>query len=249
MIYVTLKNICEELNNKIKHPHIEIIDHANGKHIGIRLKNYSFPISINEAEFNYIYNFIVNNNLKSGFELSTGTGISSIAIGLAMLKTNGHLITLDSYYENLTGISENIPVENYSKENIEEIIQKSECYKFAFQAISVLNLENIVQLEVGWSPTDVKILNEKRNVPLDFIFLDCPKNDDEFKRDIKAVLPFINKNKFAIFVHDSHCYTTDSFNLIKEIFNLEMIQKYEYFENTEYYCKKHFPLAIITNIN
>lgn len=248
MNYTTFTNLCKELNSKIEHPPIGIVQHANGNHTGIHIKTREFPISINESEFNYMYNFIIKHNLKNAFELSTGTGISTIAIGSAMLKTGGYLITLDSYYEDLYKISSNIPIGNYTIANIEEIKEKSDCYKFISQAVNILSLKNTVQIEIGWSPNDVKKLNEKRDF-LDFVFLDCPKNDNEFERDIKSIYPFINKDKFMICVHDSHCYTIKSFELIKSLFNLEMIKKYEYFENTEYYSKKYFPLAIITNIS
>jgi predicted O-methyltransferase YrrM len=246
MKYITFDSLCQSMNkDKIQ---IKIIHHANKKHIGIHVSTRVFPISINESEFNFMLNFVVNNNLKNGFELSTGTGISTIALGTALKETNGHLITIDSYYEELHGISSNIPVGNYLSKDIEKIKETSLCYKFATSAIATMGLSDHVGFEIGWSPVDSVAAIQKRNTPMDLVFLDCPKNDAEFERDIRSIRPFMDMNKFAIFVHDTDSYTQKSFDLVKELFNTEMIQIYEYFKNTPHYAKQHFPIAIISNI-
>lgn len=247
MRYTTFSELCESLNEATDLK-VMIVHHAGGHHVGIRLTQHHFPISINEAEFNFIFNFIVDHKLTSGFELSTGTGISAIAIGSALKENSGHLITMDSYYEDLTGISSNIPVSTYSPEDIAEVKAKSDCYKFASQTISYLELEATVQIEVGWSPTDSVKFIEKRGTPLDVVFLDCPKDDSEFERDLRSLIPHLNKEKFVIFVHDTHSYTQKSFDLVKELLGIEMVQIYEYFKDTQYYSKRYFPLAVITNI-
>jgi len=247
MKYTSFDSLCESLNEVLDQK-IQKVYHAGGHHIGIQLTTRYFPISVNESEFNFMFNFIIEHGLKSGFELSTGTGISTIALGSALKETGGHLITLDSYYEELTGVSSNIPVGNYTPEDVEKIKTTSNCYQFATNAIIALDLESTVQIEIGWSPSDSVALLQKRGTPLDVVFLDCPKDDDEFERDIRSLVPLMNKEKYVIFVHDTHSYTQRSFDLVKELFGVEMVQKREYFENTGYYSKQYFPIAVITNI-
>jgi len=246
MNYTSFNTLCEMING-VSFYKIEQIAHANGKHVGIHLKNKLFPVSVNESEFNFIHNFIKDNNFKNGFELSTGTGISTIGIGTACVDIGGHLITMDSYYEDITGISQHIPVGNYNEDDIIQIKEKSICFKFISKIINNSNLKNTVQIEVGWSPTDSVKKIKERNKPLDFVFLDCPKNDDEFVRDIAPLIPLLN-HKYAIFVHDTHTFTKKSFDFALEKFGTPMNLIYEYFENTPYYSKRHFPLGLITNI-
>ena len=234
--------------NKSSPIKIEKTYHADGRHIGIKLKAKSAPISINESEFNYMNSIIVNHNLQNGFELSTGIGISTLGIATAFEKTGGHLITIDSYYEELTQIPTNIPVGNYTKIDIETIKLVSLSYQFVDFIITNLKLKPIVDMLIGWSPTDSIKAIEKRGIPLDFVFLDCPKNDEEFERDITSLKPFIGE-KYVIFVHDTQCYTKKSFDLANKLFNKNMIQIYEYFLKTEYHSNRYFPLAIITNID
>lgn len=247
MKYTSFDALCESLNEVLDQK-IQKVYHAGGHHIGIHLVSSYFPISVNESEFNFMFNFIIEHNLKSGFELSTGTGISTLALGSALKETGGHLITLDSYYEELTGVSSNIPVGAYTPEDVEKIKETSKCYKFVTEAVAALDLNPQVQVEIGWSPTDSVALIQKRGTPLDVVFLDCPKDDDEFERDIRSLQPLMNKDKYVIFVHDTHSYNQRSFDLVKELFGVEMIQKREYFEGTGYYSKQYFPLAVITNI-
>ncbi len=247
MKYTSFITLCKMINDALGNK-IEIVYHAGGHHTGIKMISRKFPISINESEFNHIFNFIVDNGLKNGFELSTGTGISTIAIGSALKETRGHLITLDSYYEELTGISENIPVGSYTPEQIAKVKERSDCYKFVNDIVQLLELDSVVQVEIGWSPGDSTASIQKRGTLLDFVFLDCPKDDEEFERDIRSLKPYINMDKFAIFVHDTHTYNQKSFDLIKEIFGTEMVQIHEYFKDTEHYTKQYYPLAIITNI-
>jgi len=246
MKYTTFEDLRNDLNKALGQ-RVAIVYHAGGHHVGMTVTR-NFPISVNEAEFNYMHNFVVDHGLKSGFELSTGTGISTIALGTALRETGGHLITMDSYYEELTGVSQKIPVGSYTPENVAEVQSKSNCYKFVTQMIPHMGLESTVQVEIGWSPTDSVISINKRGTPLDVVFFDCPKNDVEFERDFRSILPYLNKEKFVIFVHDTHTYTEKSFDLVKQLLGIEMVRKHEYFQDTEHYSKRYFPLAVITNI-
>ena len=53
----------------------------------LRLKSKRIPESIVQKEADYLYNIIVENNLKRGYEACTGVGISALAAGLAMKQT------------------------------------------------------------------------------------------------------------------------------------------------------------------
>lgn len=241
MSYVKFDELIEYVNG-ISEQKISLITHAI-YHTGIRNVGKMFPISVNESEFNFMHDTIVKYNLRNGFELSTGTGISTIGLGRAFATTSGSLISMDSYYEEATQLLATTTHETYTDEEKDKIKSESKCYKFVNDIVTKESLP--VKLAVGWSPEDViKALTDKS---IDFVFLDCPKSDDEFQRDINAIHPFINKEKFFIFIHDSHTFTPKSFELVKSLFNLEIKLIHSYYENTIYAKNWHYPLGMITN--
>ena len=69
------------------------------------------PFSINNFEFNFMRDVIIKNNLKNGYELATGLGISTLALSLGLKETDGHLISCDSYQE----VNENVVTLNGNK--------------------------------------------------------------------------------------------------------------------------------------
>ncbi len=69
-------------------------------HKGLSL-NGKLPFSISEYEFNYMKNFIIEHDLKNGFELATGIAISTLSLGAASQIIGGKLCSLDSYEEEL----------------------------------------------------------------------------------------------------------------------------------------------------
>lgn len=104
-----------------------------------------------------------------------------------------------------------------------------------------------VNLVIGNSPIDsIKIFTEN-NLKFDFVFFDCPKCDDDFERDILSIKNNLS-DKFVIFVHDTHTFTEKSFTLIDNLFNIRMVLINEYYENTQFYSKRKYPMALITNI-
>ena len=243
--YTYFQDLILDINKKV-FPNVRVVNHAGGKHVGIAFVDQNFPISINEAEYNFMQDLIIRHNLKNGFELSTGVGISTLGIGLGLQKTNGHLTTLDSYYEDLNQVSQNIPVMAYTPETIELIKNKSISYNFVKKLLSAYSLNDNVSQLIGWSPID-SIEIAKKSTPFDFIFLDCPKDDKEFERDIVSLRPFI-ADKYVICVHDTHCYTRKSYDLVKSLFKKNMNQIHAYFKDTPHYSIRHFPLGIITNL-
>ena len=90
--YITFDEIID-----IKDGDIQYIKDNNGKIL--RMINCEEPGTITEYEANWIIQYIIDNNLKFGFEVGSGFGFSSIAFGLGFKETRGKLITMDSYIE------------------------------------------------------------------------------------------------------------------------------------------------------
>jgi predicted O-methyltransferase YrrM len=247
--YQNFEEIVKQLND-ICQDKLEIINHAEGNHIGIKLVDKGLPISINEAEYNFMQESIEKHNLQFGFELSTGIGISTLALAKGFKRTRGHLISLDSYYEELNSsiISSEEPIFEYNEKDIENIKLKGKAFNNTKKILNHYGLSDYVDLEVGWSPIDSIKLIKNKNKKLDFIFLDCPKSDKEFQRDIVSLRPFIS-DKYLICIHDTHTFTERSNDLVKDLFNTEIVKIYEYFQNTEFYSKRYYPLGVITNLN
>lgn len=246
MIYQTFENLIEEIN-KISEHKIMLQPNGAGRHLGIRLVSNHFPISINESEFNFMRDCIIKYNLKTGVELSTGVGISTLSLLEGFSRTVGHLITLDSYYEEIYSISSNIPILNYTNENINDVKNFSNAYKLINDIINYKKYNNFVNVEIGWSPHDLIRLIKHRDKKVDFIFLDCPKSDEEFNRDLTALIPFLD-TKYMIFVHDTHTFTEKSNTLVNELLNTNIQYIREYYKNTDHYKNWYFPLGLITNI-
>ena len=98
MIPIKYNELVEISKNFNLDFHLEIVENDS-----IKLSNSYHPWSIKEEEANIIYDTIINNNLKYGYEIATAFGISASIIGLALNKTNGKLLTLDSYIEEKFG--------------------------------------------------------------------------------------------------------------------------------------------------
>jgi predicted O-methyltransferase YrrM len=65
----------------------------------IKMTHQSYPMSIREVEFNYLRDIVIRYNLKSGLEVATAFGVSSVACGLGFKQNGGKLITVDAYIE------------------------------------------------------------------------------------------------------------------------------------------------------
>lgn len=234
--YTTFEELISEINSFSE---TKICFGGVIEHNGITFVGKGLPVSINEHEFNYIHDFIVNHKLVCGYELATGTGISTLSSAIAMKKNNGMLITMDNYIE------DKIQEQQIKFNNIDEVVN-SESYTFVTKILNHYSLNN-VNLVIGNSPKDsIRIFN-KNKYKFDYVFLDCPKCDDDFERDILSIKNNLDNN-FAIFVHDTHTFTERSFKLVEEIFGLKMVLIDEYYENTPFYSKRKYPLGLITNI-
>jgi len=236
--YITWDSILETVNPNCD---VQLSRGGHELHGGLQLPP-GLPISVSEAEFNYLRQFIEENNLRSGFELATGTGISALAGGLAMKRTGGKLISFDSYIEESTGI-----IHVNTNANMPPYMN-SLGFRISSKMLELYDCQDHVDLQCGWSPTDTTSYLEANKIRLDYVFLDCPKDMTDFRRDMNSLLPFLG-DRFAIFVHDTHCYNWVEFSqYIEGILNITPVRIHEYFPGTQHHQVKHFPLARISNL-
>lgn len=179
----------------------------------LRMKKHQFPWSIKDAEFDFIYSTIVENDLKCGYEVATAFGISSLAAGLAFKKTGGKLVTMDAYIEEHTGFTK-YEMGGYTPENKPDGLQVTE------YLIEKYGLQNIVNPEIGWSPQDTHTVLSKHfdlNIEkLDYIFVDAAHWDEAAINDIDSVVPFL-KERCHIFFHDIHCFGPKFFDHVRSV--------------------------------
>lgn len=205
-------------------------------HKGLSI-NGKLPFSISEYEFNYMKDFILDNDLKNGYELATGIGISSIGIGYALEKNGGKLVSIDSYLEEL--IQEQ-PIGNtvlsYSNGGFER-----NNFMFKSMGLKIITHKRI-------SPNCEDILDLEFNNDIDFVFLDCPKDSNDLIRDISILKDRINKKKFAIFVHDTHCFESQFLETSNSFFGVNGKFIYDFNDEKGNKIKQRFQLGLITNI-
>lgn len=166
---------------------------------GLKMVGYEYPVGMKENEINFMYNTIVRNNLRSGFEIATGFGASTYGLGMAFKETKGKLVTLDAYIEEAR--------QNPNGYKNEQTYHPDDPVGFRSvnQLIEFGKLEKIVFPEIGYSPTAVEPLIKKHQIEeLDFILIDGGHWDDAVIRDIEALGPFLKKDAW-IFLHDTHC--------------------------------------------
>jgi predicted O-methyltransferase YrrM len=192
-------------------PFKEILTLTNGpdqyelvpQHGFMKLKSRNFPWSIKQMEFDLLRSLVVANNLKRGFEIATGIGISSTALGLGFQETGGKLVTMDSYVEDL----HNHP-ESYRRVlptlHTESINLKSTQF-----LINHYKLQDTVFPEVGWSPRDTGQIIKKHFTPdekLDFLFLDGGHFPEQIAKDLEGIVPYLSKKSIVVF-HDMFDHT------------------------------------------
>lgn len=228
------------INNELNSNYTEVGCHP--LHKGVT-RGGALPHSISEHEFNYMKRFILKHELKCGFELATGIGISTLAIGYALNENSGKLISFDSYIEEQV---QQVPISPTQRQ-----IESPEGFVNNKKLISFFNLNNVI-LEQGWSPDDciqkiTEVFSSKSEL-IDFVFLDCPKSNKDFDRDARYIQSFINKEKFSIFVHDTHSYDPVLFKE-QALSYFGTVPKYiTDFEFGDVTYHQNFPLCVITNI-
>jgi predicted O-methyltransferase YrrM len=237
-MYYTFNDIIENVNKSCP---VKLQLHSYKIHGGICLQSHELPVSINEPEFNYMKDFIIKHCLKTGVELATGTGISALSIGLGMKETGGSLMSMDAYLEEQT---QQQPIHTTGK----SVYMNSNCYIVATYMKELYNLQGIVNFKIGLSPHDLKKEIENLNSKVDFVFLDCPKDDDDYERDIRAIYPYLS-DKYAIFIHDTHTYKGYADKINMELFGKTFTKIHKYYEGTEHEIIKFWPMALITNLD
>lgn len=167
--------------------------------LGLHMINHKHPISITQGEFEFIGNFIVNNNLKTGFEVATAFGISALSAGLAFKQTGGKLITMDCYAEEQLS-------DAHSYGNKYQTYKNADGYVIANFIKEKFDIP--IEIIIGWSPWDTPaaIKNVHGDKKLDYVFIDAMHTDDALIQDINGIFPFLN-DKFIVFCHDMHCFS------------------------------------------
>lgn len=179
----------------------------------LKLKTKRTPYSIVQKEFDFLYNLIVDNNLKNGYEACTGVGISALAAGLAMKKTGGKVITLDAYIE------ETVNSAHYSNA-VRSVYENSDGYKTVISIIEHFGLHDNLIPFVGWTPDDVPEALKNVTEPLDYVFIDGGHFPDQVIKDIEVLLNYTNENTHWVFHDcDEHVWTQNVVDYVKEKLN------------------------------
>lgn len=180
----------------------------------LRMHEYIVPLSIVEVEAQFMKNMIEKYNLKCGYEVATGFGLSALMAGSSFKETDGKLLSIDSFVEerhNDAGIYHN------EKPSLNS---NSIGHDSALYLRTKYNLDSVISFNTGWSPTDVpKLVNEFLNDGelFDYIFIDGGYFPEQIVLDIEAIFPYTD-TKCVWFFHDVY----------DEIFTAEV--KYYIFE-------------------
>lgn len=216
-------NIYEEIIEASKNFDIKY-ELANEPNYSLKMVNHENPWSIKLSEFEFLKNFIIKNNIKKAYEVATAFGISTIGLGLGLKETNGKLVTMDAYIE-----------ESFNSAGayvgIKKTIEDSDGYKSVSSLIKHFKLQNVVFPYVGWSPDDTsKTINNVFEDSLELFFIDAGHWDEALLLDINSILPHLNKEKFIVFIHDTHCFTPPCIESVENILG----EKLNYVEECRY---------------
>lgn len=188
----------------------------------ISMTNHNFPLSVRYDEFEFLKNLVVKYNLKSGFELATAFGVSTIALGTGFKQTNGKLLTMDAYVEERQEV--------YTQEYADTSTNyDADGFKSVNYLIEHFRLKDVVNPQIGWSPDDVKsIVSNHNRKTFDFVFLDGGHSPKQIINDLYAIRPFLEK-EFVMVLHDyfENVFTDEVKNTIKFLFNIEPVIELE----------------------
>lgn len=181
-----------------------------------KLKTKKFPYSCTDEQGLLLYYTITENNFKSGFEIATAFGYSTLYIGLGMKKTGGTCVTIDCYVEEFK--------ESYLYDDTELVQTISDIKNsvskgifpdglaFAKSQSKQLGLENITEFQIGLSPSDVPAIIGNRKI--DFAFIDGGHFGEQPTKDFLAIAPYLSE-RCAVLFHDNN-FNRYVFNAIQK---------------------------------
>lgn len=158
------------------------------------MANYKNPISITEAEFLFIRDFIKQNNLQAGYECATAFGVSALAAGLGFKETGGFLITMDCYVEELFKDCSRYRGSNYDQLMINKAPAGMK------MCLDIKNRYDVpIKPVIGVSPRDIP------PGQYDYVFIDAEHTTEAVKNDLMGIKPYLSE-KYSVFIHDYHCF-------------------------------------------
>lgn len=177
----------------------------------LRMSNHLYPWSLKFEEATILYNLIYLNNLKTGFEIATGFGVSSLCIGQALRFTGGKLVSMDAYVEELLGYNHYNKDTNQTKKN-------SDGYIIATKMAEAIKVDENIEFRIGWSPVDThKIITSVHgSKPLDFVFIDGGHSSEQILLDVVSVISRLEKENALIMFHDHGTVCNTSKQIIKD---------------------------------
>lgn len=195
MIYEEIISISESQNWDVQY------EFVSGPGFSLKMKDQWHPFSIKVREFEFIKNFVINNDLRLGYEVATAFGISATAAGLGFAETGGRLVTMDAYIEEQYG-----ECGAYAHKGKEVYGTDSKGWRSMQNLIKYFALEDHVFPKIGWSPDDaLEKINEEIDLSsnkLDYAFIDGLHTEGQVIKDTQVIEPYIDRNHFAIFYHD-----------------------------------------------
>lgn len=211
-------HILKTYNEKI-HPYLEKIYYRQTRNfLDYCWKDPQkiFPYSCTEEEAIILYKVIKYYQLKSGFEVATAFGYSTLWEGLAFKNNHGAIVTIDCYVEETKEAMKYTPAEvrliaSENKKRASQGILPDGLQKAHFFA-SQLDLEDTICFNIGVSPEDVdSILPDA----IDYAFIDGGHFGDQPTIDFKAISDRLS-NKAIIFFHDNNETFGPVSNAVKE---------------------------------
>jgi hypothetical protein len=165
-----------------------------------RMPAHPFPVSLTEQEGTIIQETIRMYDLRSGYELATGFGMSSFYAGLALRENGGTLLSMDCYSEERARTPRaepEMPTPHFVSDGL----------AFALQGRRILGLDTTIRYLIGRSPDHVAAALD--GLLLDYIFIDGQHAGIAPLMDTLAVIPFVAPRAVLAF-HDAGSTSVDT---------------------------------------
>ena len=170
-----------------------------------RMSAHQYPWSLTDEEGLVLYDVITSNGLKSGFEIATAFGYSSLYVGLALKRNDGTLTSMDCYVEEEKGTyhyeHKDIHAEAERVRGRIAAGQPPAGLAIARQNVNRLGLDKTIRFEIGVSPQDVPRF--VGSDPIDFAYIDGGHFGDQPLQDFLAIAPNL-ASKCAVCFHDNN---------------------------------------------